>query len=195
MLSSDILFKDLGLVIVDEEQRFGVKHKEMFKERFRFVDMLTLSATPIPRTLYLSLMGARKMSLLETPPANRQAIETMIAPYDERLIRKAIDQELARSGQVYFLHNRVATIEKVATRLQELIPKARIAIGHGQMDEKDLEQVMQRFVRGEIDILVSTTIIESGLDIPNANTIIIDRADRFGLADLYWYAGFSHPYS
>lgn len=189
LLSSDILFKDLGLVIVDEEQRFGVKHKEMFKERFRFVDMLTLSATPIPRTLYLSLMGARKMSLLETPPANRQAIETLIAPYDERLILKAIEQELARSGQVYFLHNRVATIERVATRLQELVPKARIAIGHGQMDEKDLEQVMQRFVRGETDILVSTTIIESGLDIPNANTIIIDRADRFGLADLYQLRG------
>ncbi|MBX9577389.1 MAG: transcription-repair coupling factor [Chthoniobacterales bacterium] len=189
LLSSDILFKDLGLVIVDEEQRFGVKHKEMFKERFRFVDMLTLSATPIPRTLYLSLMGARKMSLLETPPANRQAIETLIAPYDERLITKAIEQELTRSGQVYFLHNRVATIEKVATRLQELVPKARIAIGHGQMDEKDLEQVMQRFVRGEADILVSTTIIESGLDIPNANTIIIDRADRFGLADLYQLRG------
>ena len=189
LLSPNILFKDLGLVIVDEEQRFGVKHKEMFKERFRFVDMLTLSATPIPRTLYLSLMGARKMSLLETPPANRQAIETLIAPYDERLIRKAIEQELTRSGQVYFLHNRVATIEKVATRLQELVPKARIAIGHGQMDEKDLEQVMQRFVRGEIDILVSTTIIESGLDIPNANTIIIDRADRFGLADLYQLRG------
>lgn len=189
LLSSDIAFKDLGLVIVDEEQRFGVKHKEKFKERFRFIDMLTLSATPIPRTLYLSLMGARKMSLLETPPANRQAIETVIAPYDERLIRKAIDQELARAGQVYFLHNRVATIQKTAMRLQELVPQARIAIGHGQMEEKELEQVMQRFVRGEADILVSTTIIESGLDIPNANTIIIDRADRFGLADLYQLRG------
>lgn len=189
LFSSDIVFKDLGLVIVDEEQRFGVKHKEMFKERFRLIDMLTLSATPIPRTLYLSLMGARKMSLLETPPMNRQPIETLIAAYDERLIRKAIEQELARGGQVYFLHNRVATIEKVATRLQELAPKARIVIGHGQMDEKDLEQIMQRFVRGEADILVSTTIIESGLDIPNANTIIIDRADLFGLADLYQLRG------
>jgi transcription-repair coupling factor (superfamily II helicase) len=189
LLSPDIAFKNLGLVIVDEEQRFGVKHKEIFKERFRYIDMLTLSATPIPRTLYLSLMGARKMSLLETPPSNRQAIETVIAPYDERLIRKALQQELSRSGQVYFLHNRVATIEGVARRLQELVPEARIAIGHGQMDEKDLEQVMQRFVKGESDILVSTTIIESGLDIPNANTIIIDRADRFGLADLYQLRG------
>ncbi|MBM3857921.1 MAG: DEAD/DEAH box helicase, partial [Verrucomicrobia bacterium] len=189
LLSPDIAFKDLGLVIVDEEQRFGVKHKEMFKERFRLIDMLTLSATPIPRTLYLSLMGARKMSLLETPPSNRQAIETIIAAYDERLIRKAIEQELGRGGQIYFLHNRVATIEKIATRLQELVPKARIAIGHGQMNEKDLEEVMQRFVRADADILVSTTIIESGLDIPNANTIIIDRADRFGLADLYQLRG------
>ncbi len=189
LLSADIVFKDLGLVIVDEEQRFGVKHKEIFKERFRLIDMLTLSATPIPRTLYLSLMGARKMSLLETPPANRQAVETVIAAYDERLIRKAIEQELTRGGQVYFLHNRVATIETVATRLQELAPKARIIVGHGQMEEKDLEQVMQRFVKGDADILVSTTIIESGLDIPNANTIIIDRADRFGLADLYQLRG------
>lgn len=189
LLSPDIAFKDLGLVIVDEEQRFGVKHKEMFKERFRLIDMLTLSATPIPRTLYLSLMGARKMSLLETPPANRQPIETIIAAYDERLIKKAIEQELARGGQIYFLHNRVATIEKVAARLQELVPQVRLTIGHGQMDEKDLEQVMQRFVKGEVNLLVSTTIIESGLDIPNANTIIIDRADRFGLADLYQLRG------
>ena len=189
LLSPDIVFKNLGLVIVDEEQRFGVKHKEAFKDRFRLVDMLTLSATPIPRTLYLSLMGARKMSLLETPPANRQSIETVIAAYDERLIRKALEQELARGGQIYFLHNRVGTIEKVAARLQELAPQARITIGHGQMKEGDLEDVMECFVRGDADILVSTTIIESGLDIPNANTIIIDRADRFGLADLYQLRG------
>jgi transcription-repair coupling factor (superfamily II helicase) len=189
LFSPDIIFKNLGLVIVDEEQRFGVKHKEAFKDRFRLVDMLTLSATPIPRTLYLSLMGARKMSLLETPPANRQSVETLIAAYDERLIRDAAKRELDRGGQVYFLHNRVQTIEKVALRLQELIPSARIAWGHGQMEEKALEEIMHRFVVGEIDILVSTTIIESGLDIPNANTIIIDRADRFGLADLYQLRG------
>ncbi len=189
LFSPDIIFKKLGLVIVDEEQRFGVKHKEAFKDRFHLVDMLTLSATPIPRTLYLSLMGARKMSLLETPPTNRQAVETLIAPYDERLIRDAAAREVARGGQVYFLHNRIASIEKVAARLQELLPKARIAWGHGQMEEKTLEEIMGRFVSGDIDILVSTTIIESGLDIPNANTIIIDRADRFGLADLYQLRG------
>lgn len=189
LFSPDIIFKDLGLVIVDEEQRFGVKHKESFKERFRLIDMLTLSATPIPRTLYLSLMGARKMSLLETAPADRQAVETIIGAYDERLIRDAAERELVRGGQVYFLHNRIQTIEKVAYRLQELLPKARIAWGHGQMDEKALEEIMSRFVAGDIDILVSTTIIESGLDIPNANTIIIDRADRFGLADLYQLRG------
>ncbi|MFZ4115894.1 MAG: transcription-repair coupling factor [Chthoniobacterales bacterium] len=189
LFSSDIIFKNLGLVIVDEEQRFGVKHKEAFKDRFRLVDMLTLSATPIPRTLYLSLMGARKMSLLETAPADRQSVETLIAGYDERLIREAAERELARGGQVYFLHNRVATIEKVACRLQELLPKARIAWGHGQMKEKELEEIMSCFVAGNLDILVSTTIIESGLDIPNANTIIIDRADRFGLADLYQLRG------
>lgn len=189
LFSSDIIFKNLGLVIVDEEQRFGVKHKEAFKERFRLIDMLTLSATPIPRTLYLSLMGARKMSLLETPPSHRQAVETIIAAYDERLIRDVAQRELGRGGQVYFLHNRVETIEKVALRLKELLPKARIAWGHGQMEEKALEEIMSQFVAGTIDILVATTIIESGLDIPNANTIIIDRADRFGLADLYQLRG------
>ncbi|MFI0348512.1 MAG: helicase-related protein, partial [Chthoniobacterales bacterium] len=146
-------------------------------------------ATPIPRTLYLSLMGARKMSLLETPPAQRQSVETIVCAYDERLIREACAQELARGGQVYFLHNRVSTIENIAARLQKLLPQARITIGHGQMAEKELELVMEGFVRHEIDILVSTTIIESGLDIPNANTIIIDRADRFGLADLYQLRG------
>lgn len=189
LFSPDIIFKKLGLVIVDEEQRFGVKHKEAFKERFRLVDMLTLSATPIPRTLYLSLMGARKMSLLETPPSHRQAVETIISAYDERLIRDAAQRELARGGQVYFLHNRVETIEKVALRLKELLPDARVSWGHGQMEEKILEEIMSHFVTGKTDILVATTIIESGLDIPNANTIIIDRADRFGLADLYQLRG------
>jgi transcription-repair coupling factor (superfamily II helicase) len=189
LISGDVQFKDLGLVVIDEEQRFGVRHKERFKEMFKLVDVMTLSATPIPRTLYLSLMGAKDMSLLETPPANRIPTETIICGYDERVIRDAIDRELSRQGQVYFLHNRIETIERVAMRIRELCPKARVEIGHGQMDEDQLEEVMQRFVAGKTDVLVSTTIIESGLDIPNANTIIIDRADRFGLADLYQLRG------
>jgi transcription-repair coupling factor (superfamily II helicase) len=189
LISGDIQFKDLGLVVIDEEQRFGVRHKERFKEMFKLVDVLTLSATPIPRTLYLSLMGAKDMSILETPPANRIPTETIICGYDERVIRDAIQRELSRQGQVYFLHNRVQTIERVATRIKDLCPGARVEIGHGQMDEDQLEEVMQRFVDGKTDVLVSTTIIESGLDIPNANTIIIDRADRFGLADLYQLRG------
>jgi transcription-repair coupling factor (superfamily II helicase) len=189
LISGDVEFKDLGLVVIDEEQRFGVRHKERFKEMFKLVDVLTLSATPIPRTLYLSLMGAKDMSIIETPPANRIPTETIICGYDERVIRDSIQRELARQGQVYFLHNRVQTIERVALRIKELCPEARVEIGHGQMDEDELEEVMQRFVSGGTDVLVSTTIIESGLDIPNANTIIIDRADRFGLADLYQLRG------
>jgi transcription-repair coupling factor (superfamily II helicase) len=189
LISKDIAFKDLGLVVIDEEQRFGVLHKEKFKELFKLVDMLTLSATPIPRTLYLSLMGAKDMSTIETPPLNRIPVETLICPYDERIIRDAIERELARQGQVYLLHNRVQSIEKLRHRVQELCPKARIVVGHGQMEEGELEEVMQQFVLGEADVLISTTIIESGLDIPNANTILIDRADRFGLADLYQLRG------
>lgn len=189
LVSADVQFKNLGLVVVDEEQRFGVKHKELLKERFRQVDVLTLSATPIPRTLYLALMGARDMSLIETPPTNRQPVETVVCAYDERVFRDAINRELARGGQVYFLHNRVKTITSVAARIRELCPKARVAVGHGQMEEKELEGIMRTFVSGQADILVSTTIIESGLDIPNANTIIIDRADLFGLADLYQLRG------
>lgn len=189
VISKDVTFRDLGLVIVDEEQRFGVKHKDALKEKFRLVDVLTLSATPIPRTLYLALMGARDMSLIETPPPNRQPVETLVCAYDERLIRDAVTRELARGGQVYFLHNRVGTIEKTAARLRELCPGARVIVGHGQMEDRELEEVMGRFVSGAADVLVSTTIIESGLDIPNANTIIIDRADRFGLADLYQLRG------
>jgi transcription-repair coupling factor (superfamily II helicase) len=189
LLSKDVKFKDLGLVIVDEEQRFGVKQKEKFKQLFRLVDVLTLSATPIPRTLYLSLTGARDMSTIETAPPNRHPVETIVAPYDERVIREAIERELARNGQVYFLHNRIHSIQEVAQRLKMLIPRARIDVGHGQMDADELEDVMRRFVAGETDVLLSTTIIESGLDIPNANTIIIDRADRFGLADLYQLRG------
>jgi transcription-repair coupling factor (superfamily II helicase) len=189
VISQDVIFKDLGLVVVDEEQRFGVKHKDALKEKFRLVDVLTLSATPIPRTLYLSLMGARDMSVIETPPPNRQPVETIVCGYDERVIRDAINRELARGGQIYFLHNRVQTIERVAVRIRELCDGSRVIVGHGQMEEKELEGVMQSFVAGKADILVSTTIIESGLDIPNANTIIIDRADRFGLADLYQLRG------
>jgi len=189
LLSADVAFKSLGLVVVDEEQRFGVKHKERLKSLFRLVDVLTLSATPIPRTLYLSLMGARDLSTLETPPANRLPVETVICAHDERVIRDAIRRELARQGQVYYLHNRIEDIERVRDRVLHLCPEARVEIGHGQMDEEQLEQVMRRFVDGASDVLVSTTIIESGLDIPNANTILIDRADRFGLADLYQLRG------
>ncbi len=189
LISRDVQFKNLGLVVIDEEQRFGVLHKEKFKELFKLVDVLTLSATPIPRTLYLSLMGAKDMSILETPPQNRIPTETFICGYDERIIRDAIVREMARQGQVYFLHNRIGTIESMAAKLKKLIPKARILVGHGQMPEHELEEVMRQFVEGHADVLLSTTIIESGLDIPNANTIIIDRADRFGLADLYQLRG------
>nr|MDQ3622461.1 transcription-repair coupling factor [Verrucomicrobiota bacterium] len=189
LISRDVRFKNLGLVVIDEEQRFGVLHKERFKEMFKLVDQLMLSATPIPRTLYLSLMGAKDMSTIETAPLNRIPTETFICPYDERVIRDAIDRELSRQGQVYFLHNRVQSIERVRDRIARLCPKARLVVGHGQMDEHELEEVMQQFVSGEADVLISTTIIESGLDIPNANTIIIDRADRFGLADLYQLRG------
>ncbi len=189
LISGDVVFKDLGLVVIDEEQRFGVLHKEKFKDLFQLVDVLTLSATPIPRTLYLSLVGVKDMSTIETPPQNRLPVETVVCGYDERIIRDAINRELERQGQVYFLHNRVQSIEKVRDRVAELCPQARVEFGHGQMDSDDLEAVMHRFVQGKIDVLVCTTIIESGLDIPNANTIIIDRADRFGLADLYQLRG------
>jgi transcription-repair coupling factor (superfamily II helicase) len=189
LISGDVLFKDLGLVVIDEEQRFGVLHKEKFKELFKLVDVLTLSATPIPRTLYLSLVGVKDMSTIETPPQNRLPVETVVCGYDERIIRDAINRELERQGQVFFLHNRVQSIEKVRDRVAELCPNARVEFGHGQMDSDELEAVMHRFVMGKIDVLVCTTIIESGLDIPNANTIIIDRADRFGLADLYQLRG------
>ena len=189
LLQPDVAFKDLGLVVVDEEQRFGVMHKERFKMLRKLVDVLTLSATPIPRTLYLALAGARDMSTIQTPPHDRLPVETLVAQYDERLIRDAIQRELNRGGQVFFLHNRVLTIETMAQKLQTLLPHARIVVGHGQMHSDQLEEVMTRFVNGAADVLLSTTIIESGLDIPNANTIIIDRADRFGLSDLYQLRG------
>lgn len=189
MLSPDVQFRDLGLVVVDEEQKFGVRHKERLKQLRTTVDVLTLSATPIPRTLYLALTGARDLSTLETPPQDRLPVETVVGNYDERVIRDAIQRELNRGGQVYYLHNRVATIDTVAAKLSALVPEARLVVGHGQMDADDLEKVMTRFVNGEADVLVCTTIIESGLDIPNANTILIDRADRFGLSELYQLRG------
>jgi transcription-repair coupling factor (superfamily II helicase) len=189
IVQDDIVFKDLGLVVIDEEQRFGVLHKEKFKRLRTLVDVLTLSATPIPRTLYLALTGARDMSTIQTPPHDRLPVETIVTQFDERTIRDAIQRELARGGQVFFLHNRVMTIQDMADRLKKLCPNARLVIGHGQMHADDLEEVMTKFVNGEADVLLSTTIIESGLDIPNANTIIIDRADRFGLSDLYQLRG------
>ncbi len=189
LLQRDIAFKDLGLVVIDEEQRFGVMHKEKFKMLRQLVDVLTLSATPIPRTLYLALTGARDMSTIQTPPHDRLPVETIVTGYDERVIRDAIQRELNRGGQVFFLHNRVMTIATMAQKLQALLPHARIVVGHGQMHSDDLEEVMTQFINGEADVLLSTTIIESGLDIPNANTIIVDRADRFGLSDLYQLRG------
>ena len=189
LVQKDVVFKDLGLVVIDEEQRFGVMHKEKFKRLRAHVDVLTLSATPIPRTLYLALTGARDMSTIQTPPQDRLPVETTVCQYDERVIKDAIRRELNRGGQVFFLHNRVTTIEHMRGRIQQVVPDARIVVGHGQMDADDLEKVMTKFVNGEADVLLSTTIIESGLDIPNANTIIIDRADRFGLSQLYQLRG------
>lgn len=189
LISGDVAYKDLGLAIVDEEQRFGVAHKEKFKDLFRQIDVLTLSATPIPRTLYMALMGARDMSTIDTPPPNRLPVSTTVTAYDERIIRDAIRREMKRGGQVFFLHNRVKTIEMVHRKLKELVPEARVLVGHGQMDKDDLETVMHSFVNHEADVLLATTIIETGIDIPNANTILIDRADRFGLADLYQLRG------
>ncbi len=189
VLSDSVQYKNLGLVVIDEEQRFGVKHKEKFKERFQQIDMLTLSATPIPRTLYLSLMGARDMSVLNTPPANRAPVITQVLAYDERVIQRAVERELDRGGQVYILHNRVVSIHKLAKRVQELVPHCRVVVGHGQMERDELEDVMHTFVDGKADVLIATTIIESGIDIPNANTILIDRADLFGLSDLYQLRG------
>jgi transcription-repair coupling factor (superfamily II helicase) len=189
IVQDDIAFKDLGLVVIDEEQRFGVLHKEKFKRLRTLVDVLTLSATPIPRTLYLALTGARDMSTIQTPPHDRLPVETVVTQYDERIIRDAIQRELQRGGQVFFLHNRVTTIETMRAKLQTLVPQAKIVVGHGQMNSDELEDVMTKFVNGDADVLLSTTIIESGLDIPNANTIIIDRADRFGLSDLYQLRG------
>jgi len=189
LLSKDVRFADLGLLVVDEEQRFGVRHKERLKQMRKQVDVLTMSATPIPRTLHMSLVGMRDMSVIETPPKDRMAIQTVVASWDEQLIQSAANQELERGGQIYFLHNRVDTIWEIAAKLQELVPKARVIVGHGQMSEGELEKVMLKFMRHEADILVATTIIENGLDIPLCNTIFINRADRFGLSELYQLRG------
>jgi len=189
LLSKDVKFADLGLLVVDEEQRFGVRHKERLKQMRKEVDVLTMSATPIPRTLHMSLVGLRDMSVIETPPKDRIAIQTVVASWDEKLIRSSIEQELERGGQVYFVHNRVDTIWEIAAKLQTLAPKARIIVGHGQMSEGELEKVMLKFMRHEADILVATTIIENGLDIPLCNTILINRAERFGLSELYQLRG------
>ncbi len=189
LLSKDVKFQDLGLLIVDEEQRFGVAHKERLKEMRKNVDALALSATPIPRTLHMSLVGLRDMSVIETPPRDRLAIQTVVAPFQEDLVRHAIENELAREGQVYFIHNRVESIYSLAELIMKLVPKARVVVGHGQMGEKDLEKAMLKFIRDEADVLVATTIVENGLDIPRANTILINRADRLGLAELYQLRG------
>jgi transcription-repair coupling factor (superfamily II helicase) len=189
LLSKDVKFADLGLLVVDEEQRFGVRHKERLKQMRKQVDVLTMSATPIPRTLHMSLVGLRDMSVIETPPKDRIAIQTVVASWDEKLIQSSIEQELDRGGQVYFVHNRVESILEIAAKIQSLVPRARIIVGHGQMSQGELEKVMLKFMHHEADILVATTIIENGLDIPLCNTILINRADRFGLSELYQLRG------
>ena len=189
LLSKDVAFKDLGLVIIDEEQRFGVKSKEKLKHFRLLADVMTLTATPIPRTLYMALSGARDMSVISTPPTNRLAVKTQLIGYDEDIIREAINRELARHGQVFFLHNRVDNIDIIANNIRKLAPQARVAVGHGQMSGRLLEEIMLRFLKHEIDILVCTTIIESGIDVPMANTLIVNRADKFGLADLHQLRG------
>ena len=189
VLSKDVRFKDLGLLIIDEEQRFGVTHKEKIKKLKENVDVLTLTATPIPRTLHMSLVGIRDMSVLEEPPVDRLPIQTYVMEYNDEMVREAINRELARNGQVYYVFNRVKGIDEIASHIQELVKDAVVVYAHGQMQERQLEKIMFDFVNGEIDVLVSTTIIETGLDIPNANTMIIHDADRMGLSQLYQLRG------
>lgn len=189
LLSKDVSFFDLGLVIIDEEQRFGVRHKEKLKQMRTSVDVLTMSATPIPRTLHFSLVGIRDMSLINTAPNDRLPIHTCIEAWDKEIIREAIERELSREGQVYFLHNRVQTIDRVVAFIKQIVPKARVGVGHGQMNKRTLEEVMTAFINRDIDVLVCSTIIASGIDIPNANTILVDRADQFGLSQLYQIRG------
>jgi transcription-repair coupling factor (superfamily II helicase) len=189
LLSQGLKFQDLGLLVVDEEQRFGVRHKERLKQMRAAIDVLSMSATPIPRTLHMSLVGLRDMSVIETPPKDRMAIQTIVAKFDEKLIRTAVEVELERGGQIYFVHNRVETIYELASKIRELVPQARVVVGHGQMPEAELERTMLAFMDGEYDVLCATSIIENGLDIPRANTIIINRADRHGLSELYQLRG------
>jgi len=189
LLSRDVSFAQLGLIIIDEEQRFGVKHKEVLKKMRNKVDILTLTATPIPRTLHFSLMGVRDLSIIETPPIDRLSIKTFVRKFDEKIIHDSIKKELERGGQVYFVHNKINSIHSIKEMIQEIVPEARIGIGHGQLPEHKLEEVMRKFIAKEVDVLLCTTIIESGLDIPSANTIIINRADQFGLAQLYQLRG------
>jgi transcription-repair coupling factor (superfamily II helicase) len=189
LIQTDVTFKDLGLVVIDEEQRFGVEHKERLKKLRITVDVLTLTATPIPRTLHMALMGLREISALQTPPKDRQAIETRVGPFDPNLLRHAVLRELNREGQVFIIHNRVQSIDEFADRVRAIVPEARVAVAHGQMHEHELAETMDRFLDGEVDVLVSTTIVESGLDIPNANTIVLDRAELLGLAEMHQLRG------
>ena len=189
LVQRDVKFKDLGLVVIDEEQRFGVRQKEFLKQLRTEVDVISMSATPIPRTLHIALAGIRDISVIDTAPNARLPIRTFVTKTSDQLIRDVILREIERGGQVFFVHNRVQSISRVVKHLHELVPEARIGVGHGQMDEEVLESVMMKFVQGEFDVLVCTTIIESGVDIPNANTIIIDNADTFGLTQLYQLRG------
>ena len=189
VLSGDVVFKDLGLLVIDEEQRFGVAHKEKIKQLKKNVDVLTLTATPIPRTLHMSLVGIRDMSVLEEPPLDRVPIQTYVMEYDEEMVREAISRELARGGQVFYVYNRVNNIVDITNRIAALVPEASVAFAHGQMKERELEQIMYSFINGEIDVLVSTTIIETGMDISNVNTMIIHDADQMGLSQLYQLRG------
>ena len=188
-MSSDVRFKDLGLLVIDEEQRFGVAHKEKIKRLKQNVDVLTLSATPIPRTLNMSLTGIKDMSVIEEPPAERYPVQTYVLEQDDVMIREIITRELDRGGQVFVVYNRVRGINKLADHIRELVPDAQVCVGHGQMNEHMLEDVMLSFVRGEYDVMVATTIIESGIDISNANTMIIIDADKYGLSQLYQLRG------
>lgn len=189
LVSKDVKFKDLGLMIIDEEQKFGVSVKEKLKLLRANVDSLTLTATPIPRTLHFSLMGARDLSLINTPPPNRQPVQTELHVFNETLIQEAVSFELERGGQVFFIHNRVADLKQLGAMIQKLVPNARVGIAHGQLEGDDLEDVMLKFINHDFDVLVATTIIEAGLDIPNANTIIINHAHMFGLSDLHQMRG------
>jgi transcription-repair coupling factor (superfamily II helicase) len=189
LVQKDVDFKDLGIVIIDEEHRFGVAHKERLRELRTEVDVLTLTATPIPRTLHMAMSGIRDISTIETPPEERLPIRTYLAERSDDLVKEALQRELDRGGQVFFLHNRVKSIHLAAAGLRDLVPEARVLVGHGQMPEDELAEIMERFADGEGDVLVCTTIIESGLDIPDVNTLVVDHADRFGLAQLYQLRG------